>query len=182
MINELQGFFLISLFVHTGLIGMGVFNLNHVKTEKPFEVEFEVEEVLPQQYEVRKEKKIEKPIVEEVAEQVPEKKNELEKSDEEFKKSLLRYQDSIKQKIQEEKQYPRWALRTNHEGRARVVFNVLSSGCIANLRLMQPSGFEELDKEALDAIKRASPFLSFPVELSKDKIRIELDIVFLIKN
>ena len=183
-INELPVCFFISLIAHAGLIGAGVFNINPVKNEKLFEVEFAIEEILPQQYELKEEKKIEKPIIEkeEVVEPVAQEKPEPEKIDENFTKSLLRYQDSIKQKIQEEKQYPRWALRIGHQGAVRIAFNVLSSGRIENLKLIQSSDFEELDQEALDAVKRASPFLSFPAELNENEIQIEVDIVFLIKN
>ncbi len=90
-------------------------DFNPIKQEKPFEVEFEVEEeILPERYEVKNEKKIEEPVKEkkEVVEPVTEESAaevipEPEKTDDELKNSLLRYQDSIKQKIQKEKQYPR---------------------------------------------------------------------------
>lgn len=100
------------------------------------------------------------------------------KNDEEFKKSLLSYQDSIKQEIQQEKQYPRWALRAGHEGEARIAFSVLSSGHIKDLKLIRSSGFEELDKEALGAVRRACPFLSFPETFKENEIQVKLDIVF----
>ncbi|MFH1875391.1 MAG: TonB family protein [Candidatus Omnitrophota bacterium] len=189
-INDLHACILISLTVHTGLVGSGVFHFNPVKQEKPFEVAFEVEEeILPEQYEVKEEKKIESPVLEkeEVIEPVPEESiaeqpPEPKESDDELKKSLLRYQDSIKQKIQQERQYPRWALRVGQQGDARITFSVLSSGQMKNLKLLKSSGFEELDKEALDAVKRANPFLSFPEAFKDDIITIELDIVFHITN
>lgn len=180
-INELQVCFLISVITHIGLVGAGVFDFAPAKAEKPFEVEFNIEEeVLPEQYEIKEEKKIEEQVVEkeEIIEPVEEETIEPEKVDEEFTKSLLRYQDTIKQKIQEEKRYPRWALRIGQEGVTRIVFNVLPSGRIDDLRLKQSSGFEELDKEALDAVRRASPFLSFPEKLNEDEIRVEIDIIF----
>ncbi|MDD5131672.1 MAG: TonB family protein [bacterium] len=185
-INETQVCFLISLIAHIGLIGASAFNFNPIKQEKPFDVEFEVEEeILPERYEVKNDKKIEKPIREkkEVVEPVTEESaaeviSKPKKIDDELKNSLLRYQDSIKQKIQKEKQYPRWALRAGHEGDARIAFSVLSSGQIKDLKLLKSSGFDELDKEALAAVKRASPFLSFPDVFTDDIIDIELDIVF----
>ena len=184
-INDLQACLLISLIAHTGLVGSGMLHFNPVIKDKPFEVAFEVEEeILPEIYEVQEEKKIEPPVIDQtdLIEPVP---DELiaeapkpVEEDEELKKSLLRYQDSIKQKIQQEKQYPRWALRVGHEGEARITFSVLSSGQIKDLRLLSSSGFEELDKEAMDAVRRASPFLSFPAILDDDEIKVELDIVF----
>ncbi len=184
-INELQACLLISLLAHAGLIGADVFNLHPTKEEKPFKVEFEIEEeILPGRYEVKEEKKIEKQVAEkeEVAAPAEESSADAalksEKIESEFKKSLLRYQDSIKQEIQQEKQYPRWALRAGHEGEARIAFNVSSSGHIKDLKLIQSSGFEELDKEALDAVKRAAPFLSFPETFKENEIQVKLDIVF----
>lgn len=184
-INDLQACLLVSLIAHTGLVGSGMLHFNPIIKEKPFEVAFEVEEeILPEIFEVQEEKKIEPPVIDQtdLIEPVPDESiAEAPKpveEDEELKKSLLRYQDSIKQKIQQEKQYPRWALRVGHEGEARITFSVLSSGQIKDLRLLSSSGFEELDKEAMDAVRRVSPFLSFPDGFNKEKIIIELDIVF----
>jgi protein TonB len=155
--------------------------------DKPFEVTFEIEEeILPEIYEVKEEKKIEPPVIEqeEVVEPVQDEsiteEPEPPKENEELKKSLLRYQDSIKQKIQENKKYPLWALRSKHQGIARIAFNVLPSGTVNGLNLVQSSGFKELDEEALKAVRRVSPFAPFPEILNEDKVRIEVDIVFVI--
>jgi len=184
-INDLHACLLISLIAHTGLVGSGIMHFNPAQKDKPFEVAFEVEEeILPQVFEVKEEKKIEPPVIEQedLVEPVPDESiTEVPKpaqEEDELKKSLLRYQDSIKQKIQKEKQYPRWALRSGHEGSTRITFSVLPSGQIEGLRLINSSGFEELDREALDAVKRASPFLSFPEAFKDDKITFELDIIF----
>jgi len=184
-INDLHACFLISLVAHTGLVGSGMMHFNPAQKDKPFEVAFEIEEeILPEVFEVKEEKKIEPPVVdqEDVIEPVPDESiAEVPKpaqEDDELKKSLLRYQDSIKQKIKKEKQYPRWALRSRHEGSARITFSVLPSGQIEGLRLINSSGFDELDKEALDAVRRASPFKKFPLDFKHDVINVEIDIIF----
>ncbi len=186
-INDLHACLLISIIAHTGIIASGVFQLNPDPQVKLFEVTFEIEEeILPELYEVKEEKKIEPPIIEqeEVIEPVPDEsiteEPEPPKENEELKKSLLRYQDSIKQKIQESKKYPLWALRSKHQGIARIAFNVLPSGIVNGLSLVQSSGFKELDEEALETVRRVSPFAPFPEILNEDKIRIEVDIVFVI--
>lgn len=162
-----------------------MFHFDPAPKDNPFEVAFEIEEeILPEIFEVKEEKKIEPPVVDQadLIEPVPDETiaeaPEPAQEDEALKKSLLRYQDSIKQKIQEEKQYPRWALRLRHEGSARITFSILPSGQIGNLRLIHSSGFEELDKEAMDAVRRAGPFRLFPEAVKDDEITIELDIVF----
>ncbi len=186
-INDLQACLLVSLIAHTGLVGSGMLHFNPIIKEKPFEVAFEVEEeILPEIFEVQEEKKIEPPVIEQtdLIEPVPDESiAEAPKpveEDEELKKSLLRYQDSIKQKIQQEKQYPRWALRAKHQGIVRLAFDVLPTGQIGSLVLAQSSGFEGLDNEALAAVERASPFSAFPKFLRQDKIKIQIDLVFIL--
>ena len=183
-INDLSVCLLISFIAHAALLGSGMLNFAPETNEKPFEVVFEVEEeILPELYDVRDEKKIEPPTVEQpdIIEPVTEEtitEIPVSEEDKELEISLLRYQDSIKQKIQREKRYPRWALRVGHEGGARIAFTVLSSGEIKDLFLINPSGFKELDKEAMDAVQRASPFFSFPGKFKEDEIKVELDIIF----
>ena len=99
-----------------------------------------------------------------------------------IKESILRYQDSVKQKIQEERRYPRWALRLGREGAVRISFNLLSSGEIKDVRLIGSSGINELDTEAMNAVKRAIPFLPFPASFGKSELQFEIDIVFRITN
>lgn len=177
---------MISLVLHAGLAGSGMLRFGPAPEDEPFEVAFEIEEeVLPQRYEIEEEKKIEPPAAERqeilepvVDESVTEQEPEPEPENEILQKSLLRYQDSIKQKIQQEKQYPRWALRSSHEGSARISFLVLPSGQVRDLRLLYSSGFPELDKEALSAVTRAGPFEVFPSEFRYETIQVEVDIFF----
>ena len=184
-INDLHACLLVSLIVHAGLVCFDTLHFASFPEDKPFEIAFEVEEeLLPKQYEIQEEKKIEPPVIEEedILEPVPDEilaeKPEPVQDDEELKKSLLRYQDSIKQKIQREKQYPRWALRARHQGVARLEFDVVPSGDVEKLRLVQSSGFNALDAEALDAVKRAKPFSAFPEMFKHDKIKIKIEVVF----
>lgn len=189
-INDLYVCFFVSLTAHTGLISSGMFLSDPAMRDKPLEVSFEVEEeILPRQYEIREEKKIGPPVVEEkeivkpaADETILERKPVIPPEDEKSKKSLLRYQDSIKQKIQQEKKYPRRSLRAGHEGSVKITFFVLPSGQIRDLRLLGSSGFEELDKEALSAAGKASPFPAFPSGLYADELQFEIEIIFRIKG
>ena len=185
-VNELQVCFLLSLAFHSGLIGGGLLNFQN-PNKAPFEVKFEVqEEILPRQYEITEEKRIEKesaePIIQQdLIEEISEKEDpKPEEIDEELKRSLLRYQDSVKQKIQEEKKYPRKALRLRKEGTTRINFSLLSSGNIQGIRLLSSSGVTDLDEEAMDAVRRASPFRPFPQGLDKEELQFEIDIAFII--
>ncbi len=184
-INDLHACLLISFIIHTGMVGSGMLHFDLPPKDKPFEVAFEVEEeILPEVFEVKEEKKIEQAAIdqEDLVEPIPDESitavPEPVQENEALKKSLLRYQDSIKQKIQKEKQYPRWALRSRHEGSVRITFSVLSSGEVEGLQLLHSCGYDELDKEALDAVWRASPFLSFPEGIQDRSISFELDVIF----
>ena len=171
--TELQACLLASLVAHAALIGAGNIRFLASHDQKPFEIEFEtIQEFLPERYQLEKEKRMESPEGETSAQAI------VEKLDDSFKESFLRYQDSVKQKIQEEKAYPRAALRIGRQGAARITFKILSSGRVKDLQLLQSSGFNELDQEALDAVRRASPFLSFPEDLKQLEVQIEVDIVF----
>ena len=175
---------MLSLAVHAGVLGSGFLNLGKVSDFMDQEVIFEIDrpECLPDIYRITKEKKIEKneePIIPEDTEEIAEDDiREKNSQEEEIKKSLLRYQDSIKQKIQESKRYPRWAIRAKHQGIAGIIFDVLSSGAIQNLKVVRSSGFEILDIAALEAVRRATPFAAFPEILDERVIRITVDIVF----
>ncbi len=167
---------LVSLIAHAAVISAGHFHFTLSPVQKPMEVEFKIlEELLPERYELEKEKKVEALAPEESPALV-------EAPDEKLKQSFLRYQDSIKQKIQEEKTYPRAALRIGYQGNARIAFKVLSSGRVEDLRLIRSSKFRSLDQEALDAVRRASPFLAFPKEFEESEIEIEVDIIFKISR
>jgi protein TonB len=173
-INPLYISFVLSCAFHSYLIGSDSFRMKDAEVKKPIEVELRDErpEYLPEKYRLAQEKKIEEPIKEEQLAQ------DTIESQDVIKESILRYQDSVKQKIQEERRYPRWALRLGREGAVRISFNLLSSGEIKDVRLLHPSGIDELDTEAIDAVKRASPFLPFPSDFGKGELQFEIDIVF----
>ncbi|MFA5167359.1 MAG: energy transducer TonB [Candidatus Omnitrophota bacterium] len=176
---ELPAFFLVSLVVHATVLGSGLFRFHPSDETRSFEVEFKADQdLLPDQYKVEKEKKIEAPAKE---------KEEIshplaEALDQSLQQSFLRYQDSIKQKIQEERAYPRAALRVGRQGVVRISFKVLSSGLVKDLRLIQPSSLQEFDREALDVVRRASPFPKFSEDFNAAEVEIEVDIVFKISK
>lgn len=207
-LSKIQVCCLLSLAVHISAIGYGSFSAPQTQPpqkNREQEITFKITppEYLPQVYKITEEKKITKapapekpkqPPKPKPPKQPPEPKQAVEenvksvpkpppppcpcKVDEERQKSMLRYQDSIKQKIQSNKKYPRWALRAKHQGSTSVIFSVLPSGAIKNLQLARPSGFKELDREALAAVQRSTPFSAFPEMLKEKEIRIKIDIVF----
>jgi len=92
--------------------------------------------------------------------------------------AMLRYQDMVKQKIESHRQYPSWAQRRKIEGAVGLKFVILPNGQAEEIKVISSSGHEILDKESQDTIRRASPFLAIPDEISQGSVIIQLAIVF----
>lgn len=194
VVNEVHVCFVISFLVHAGLIGAEFIKFESCAKTEELEIKFEIEEpeYLPELYKIKEVKEVEdcaEDIEDDVIAEKPDKIEEdvfsddnlEQKSEDELHESLLRYQDSIKQKIQANRKYPRWALRAKHSGNARVVFSVVRSGQVKDVELVSSSGFNELDNEALCAVNRSSPFFPFPDIFKESEIEIVVDIVFRMK-
>ncbi|MFH1441676.1 MAG: TonB family protein [Candidatus Omnitrophota bacterium] len=94
------------------------------------------------------------------------------------KEAMLRYQDMVKQKIEEARRYPLWAKKQGIEGIARINFTVLSNGLSRDIKLVRSSGSGILDKEAIATIIRAEAFPPIPKEINSSSARMEVAIVF----
>jgi len=93
-------------------------------------------------------------------------------------KALLRYQDRVKQRIEQCKKYPRWAKRQGFEGIVHLSFTILANGEAKNIRVVQPSQFDILNREAIATVNRASPFLPIPEDFNRSYVEMEVAIVF----
>ena len=92
--------------------------------------------------------------------------------------AMLRYQDMVKQRIEEVRRYPSWAKRQGIEGVVHVSFTVLSNGVGQNVKIVRSSGSRILDEEAEATIERATPFPSVPKEINDSSVQVEVSIVF----
>jgi protein TonB len=70
----------------------------------------------------------------------------------------------IRDAIQRAIAYPATARRMGWEGKVVVAFHLLPDGSVRNVRVVQGSGYAALDREAIDAVRNASPFPYSPVE------------------
>ena len=95
--------------------------------------------------------------------------------------AMLRYQDMVKQRIEGVRRYPSWAKKHRVEGDACIKFTVLSNGLSQDVEIIHSSGSKILDEEAVDTIKRASPFPPIPEEIDSSLVRMEVSIVFTLK-
>jgi protein TonB len=80
---------------------------------------------------------------------------------------VQRYGDAqlslIREKVSREVRYPLMARRQGWAGRVTVEFTVQLSGEVGALRVAESSGYPMLDRQALLAVKAASPFSPPPV-------------------
>ena len=90
---------------------------------------------------------------------------------------LSSYLGGARLKIEKAKRYPREARRRGWEGRVVVSFQINRQGEAAEIRLVQSSGYRDLDEEGVATIRRASPFSPPPLE-EEEKIRVEIPLLF----
>jgi len=72
------------------------------------------------------------------------------------------YTDLVQKKIEAVKQYPKRAQRRNDQGVVKIVFTIGNNGEIVSADIFESSGSRILDRAAMDAVKKASPFARPP--------------------
>lgn len=191
--------FLISFVGHFVFLSAPVFNLNLFQTKKHDEITVRIETEKQSFHNIGEEKKIKEVVEEEPKleqKQIFEPKQEevvMEQSSKEqveeqvkvvnpSKVSMIRYQDMIRQKIEETKRYPLFARRQGIEGTVGIKFVILANGSIQDIRIVRSSGSKILDDSAVETIKRANPFPSIPEEINVSFVQIELSIVFTLQK
>ncbi len=202
MLNDkvIRTAFIISLTGHCLLLGMPRFNIapllqNNKLEEITVRIEIEKPLLLPKIEVMGEEKKL-KEIVEEPKQPEPEPEPKLQPEEvviEEFPKepieekvevidpaqeAMLRYQDMVKQRIEEVRRYPSWAKRQGIEGVVHLSFVVLSNGLSRDIKIVRSSGTKILDEEAVQTIKRANPFPPIPNEIGTSSVQMEVSIIF----
>ena len=195
--RTIKSSFVISLFGHFLCLGMPGININLSQSDKPeniiVSIEVEKPSLLPK-IDFMGEKKKLKEVVEKPKEPEPKLESQPEEAaiieppreliEEKAEtigldsEAMLRYQDMVKQRIEEARRYPYWAKRQRLEGVAYLSFAVLSNGTSRDIRIMRSSGLEFIDEEAIKTIKRANPFPPIPQELNHDFVLMEVSIVY----
>jgi protein TonB len=80
------------------------------------------------------------------------------------------------------KRYPRSAIDNNWEGEVVVLMGIGADGRIASLRVRTSSGYEILDRQALDMFRNAKPFVPLPRELRGQEFEVELRAIYSLKD
>jgi TonB family protein len=87
------------------------------------------------------------------------------------------YLGNARIKIEKAKQYPREARIKGWEGKVEISFRINRKGQVGEIRIIQSSGYEELDREAIATLRRASPFSPPPYDEEKMLV-VEIPLVF----
>ena len=97
--------------------------------------------------------------------------------------SLLRgnFTGKVRQRISEAKYYPRLARRRGMEGQPIIQFTIDKQGRVTQVKLDESSGYNLLDKAALEAVNRAAPYPPIPDNLKMDVFHFKLPISFILK-
>lgn len=90
----------------------------------------------------------------------------------------LNFEDSVKLKIQKARNYPESAKRMGAEGDVWLSFEVLKNGNLGKVNIIKSSGFEVLDEEAINTLKRAAPFPEIPEYYNMLKMNLQLKIIY----
>ncbi len=84
----------------------------------------------------------------------------------------ISYFTKLKERIYQVWKYPKESQARREHGNVRIVFTLRKDGYLENVRIIQPSGFENLDREVLRTIRIASPYNPFPKSWEEEKLKI----------
>ena len=93
-------------------------------------------------------------------------------------KKYVSYFGRIKQQIQRAWIYPTQGTKKRLTGEVLLKFEISKEGNLLDLRLINTSGIDVLDINAIKAVKNAAPFYPFPKTISKKKLSILATFVY----
>lgn len=96
--------------------------------------------------------------------------------------TLGQYRIAIISAARRYKRYPRLAIDNNWEGQAEIRMVIGVDGNIASISIKSPSGFEVLDLQALEMIRKAKPLTPIPPALRGRGFTIDVPVVFSLKE
>jgi TonB family protein len=164
----------VSFFMHLILvliIQLSLPELWHIEELKTYRVEFVRDAIDDIPFEKMTEKEKEntlKKIVE--ADKKSEETISLDTAD----KRYVSYTSVIKKRLAACWGYPREAKEKSMEGKSHAIFSLSKDGHLIGVEVTGTSGYEILDQEGLDAIKRAAPFPPFPGSITVEKLNINV--------
>ncbi len=83
--------------------------------------------------------------------------------------------------LEKHKKYPTSARRRRQEGTATLTFSFDRNGRVRDPRINESSGFNSLDREVLEMIRRAEPLPPIPDDIKQNSITISVPIQFYLR-
>lgn len=96
--------------------------------------------------------------------------------------TLGQYRIAIITAAKRYKKYPRIAMDNNWEGQAEIRMVIGADGSIASISIKTRSGFEALDQQALEMIRKAKPLAPIPAQLRGKGFTVDVPVVFSLKE
>ena len=84
----------------------------------------------------------------------------------------ISYFTKLKERIYQVWKYPKESQIRREQGNLRIVFTLRKDGYLESVRIIESSGFENLDREVLRTIRVASPYNPFPESWEEEKLKI----------
>jgi len=91
---------------------------------------------------------------------------------------ISNYPASIRAQIEGNKKYPLAARRRGQEGEVGLRFILAANGDVRELGVRKSSGIDSLDRAAIDAVRRTTPFAKPPDGFIDSTLPMKLTIVF----
>jgi periplasmic protein TonB len=83
------------------------------------------------------------------------------------------YMQRLKTKIFRVWQYPPAAIAAGHQGWVKIAFVVDEEGRLIGVELLTGSGYRELDRAVMEAVRDASPFGRFTPDIQQETLKIK---------
>ena len=96
--------------------------------------------------------------------------------------TLGQYRIAIITAAKRYKKYPRLAMDNNWEGKAEIRMVIGADGGIASISIRSRSGFEILDQQALEMIRKAKPLAPIPAALRGRGFTVDVPVEFSLKD
>ena len=92
--------------------------------------------------------------------------------------ALKSYIGQVQRIIEGAKKYPEASRRAGREGKVKVQFTIFRDGKVGNIKLLSKTPYPNLNKEAMEAVKRAAPFSGLPDAYGEKSVSLILPFRF----
>ncbi len=94
---------------------------------------------------------------------------------------LENYLADIRRRVENQKRYPRREKQAAKEGTVRLRFVIHPKGDLLALEITAHSPHQGLNRAALQSIRHAAPFPSFPEGISRESLTLEYSLSFVLE-